>query len=580
MRRSGTDDVTQTRHRREAWSVGATTSTNFSTPEKTSTAATAAGASLSSTTPRIDAMGSDDGDDGFVMNLAGVDDAGGDDHERRGNPRKRTVMRAARKGRHRGWLGGKSADDAAKPGARPAGRGPGRGSGARGGGREGGGRGRGGGRGEQPADWAPADADDADVAAAAAVSRRSEWRGGKDGGGRGGRGGRDGGRGGGRAPTGGRGGRFGGRGGRGAADAGTLEVADGPSADDDDGEFNPGDWASLMRKAMTPLTDAETAPAGVAAASLSAKATSRVFGADPTTWEGVGLPEPFCAHLRDPRTGFPNPTRVQQRAVPHILRGDDVLIRAETGSGKTLAYMCPLLAAIGAIEPRVSRDEGTRALVMVPTRELAAQVLDTAAALSKPYHWVVCGGVMGGENKQKEKARLRKGVCVLVATPGRLLDHLRHTAAFKADLLRWLVLDEADRMLDVGFEEDLNAILADLNRRTENAGRCTALLSATLTAGTSRLIDLAMTDPVTIEIDPEEPEYVAEGYKAADRDDSVAAAAKAMASGADANERDDDPAAREAALTKADVKQMVMRMPEQLRHTAVEPVGCAARCPR
>lgn len=532
-----------------------------------STATTAAVAPLSSTTHRIDAMGSDDGDDGFVMNLAGMEDAGGDDSERRGNPRKRTVMRAPRKGRHRGWLGGKSTDGAAKPGARPAGRGPGRGSGARGGGRDGGGRGRGGGRGAQPADWAPTDADSADVAAAAAVSRRSEWRGGKDGGGRGGRVG-------GRAPTGGRGGRFGGgRGGRGAAGVGTLEVADGPSADDDDGEFNPGDWAALMRKAVTPLTDAETASAGVSAASLSAKATSRVFGADPTTWEGVGLPEPFCAHLRDPRVGFPNPTRVQQRAVPHILRGDDVLIRAETGSGKTLAYMCPLLAAIGAIDPRVSRDEGTRALVMVPTRELAAQVLDTAAALSKPYHWVVCGGVMGGENKQKEKARLRKGVCVLVATPGRLLDHLRHTAAFKADLLRWLVLDEADRMLDVGFEEDLNAILADLNRRAENAGRCTALLSATLTAGTSRLIDLAMTDPVTIEIDPEEPEYVGEGYapaRAAERDDGLAAAANAAADGANANDRDDHPAARETALAKADVKQMVMRMPEQLRHTAVE----------
>ena len=132
-------------------------------------------------------MGSDDGDDGFVMNLAGMEDAGGDDSERRGNPRKRTVMRAPRKGRHRGWLGGKSTDGAAKPGARPAGRGPGRGSGARGGGRDGGGRGRGGGRGAQPADWAPTDADSADVAAAPAVSRRSEWSCGKDGGGRGGR---------------------------------------------------------------------------------------------------------------------------------------------------------------------------------------------------------------------------------------------------------------------------------------------------------------------------------------------------------------------------------------------------------
>lgn len=254
---------------------------------------------------------------------------------------------------------------------------------------------------------------------------------------------------------------------------------------------------------------------------------------------------------------------------------------------KTLAYVCPLLAALGGIQPRISREDGTRALIMVPTRELAVQVMDTAAALSKPYHWVVCGGVMGGENKQKEKSRLRKGVSMLVATPGRLLDHLRHTTALKADLLRWLVLDEADRLLDLGFEEDLNAILADITRRTENASRCTALLSATLTAGTSRLIDLAMLDPVTIEIDPEEPEYVSEGWSGGkadakkshaggghDGDDAAmegAAAAMAMSGGDDGDHGGFGVGGKAgAAPAIADVKQMVMRMPEQLRHTAVE----------
>ena len=90
-----------------------------------------------------------------------------------------------------------------------------------------------------------------------------------------------------------------------------------------------------------------------------------------------------------------------------------MLIRAETGSGKTLAYLCPLLATLGAIEPRITREEGTRALIMVPTRELAVQVIETCAVLGKCYHWVVAGAVMGGENKQKEKARLRKGVSIL-----------------------------------------------------------------------------------------------------------------------------------------------------------------------
>ena len=362
-----------------------------------------------------------------------------------------------------------------------------------------------------------------------------------------------------------------------------------------------------MRKAMTPLTDAEKtaaalsrAPADpVAAAIHLERLRARVFGQDAATWEGVGLPERLATRLRDASTnrGFAAPTRVQRAAIPHILRGDDVLVRAETGSGKTLAYLCPIFAALGALEnPRVRREDGARALVMVPTRELAAQVMETASRVAaSAYHWVVAGVISGGENKQKEKARLRKGVSVLVATPGRLLDHLRHTAAFRCDALRWLVLDEADRMLDQGFEEDLNAILAELTRRvvaaaavpsadvddedvgvdtdgTDGTGRkrwCTALFSATLTAGTSRLVDLAMRDPVSIEIEPEEPEIVAEdgnGRRAAKNGTTIggdgrAAGAEATDAGASAGEREH--------VSKA-AASAPLRMPEQIRHTAVE----------
>ena len=189
---------------------------------------------------------------------------------------------------------------------------------------------------------------------------------------------------------------------------------------------------------------------------------------------------------------------------------------------------------------------------MVPTRELAAQVLQSAEELSRAYHWVVCGAVVGGENKQKEKARLRKGVVLLVATPGRLLDHLRNTESFKSDLLRWLVLDEADRLLDLGFEEDLNAILAEIDARAGSAGRCTALLSATLTKGTSRLMDLAMTDPVTVEVDPEDVEVVARG------------------DGRDPNATRDATAANASAPPGAEkgdgAVRAVARLPVQLRH--------------
>ena len=240
-----------------------------------------------------------------------------------------------------------------------------------------------------------------------------------------------------------------------------------------------------------------------------------------------------------------------------------MLIRAETGSGKTLAYVCPLLAALGSMEPRCAREDGTRALVMVPNRELAAQVLRSAEELARCYHWVVCGALVGGENKQKEKARLRKGVVFLVATPGRLLDHLRNTESFKAGALRWLVLDEADRLLDLGFEEDLNAILAEIERRAGSAGRCTALLSATLTKGTSRLMDLAMTDPVLLEVDPEEVEVVRSGTEDELRKSSATrtVAREALFDEKKIKTREDGDEAPSRAIA---------RMPEQLRHTAVE----------
>ena len=488
-----------------------------------------------------------------MLNIAGAgDDAGDDFRAPKGNPRKRTVLRPERKGRHRGWAGKRS--DMVGPAAAKGERGGGRGGRGDRAGVSKAGRGGSGGRGAAPADWAPADADPpADALAAAAAPGASRDSGGRGRGGRGassgGRGGRDGGR-----------GAHGGRGGRGGRGSSAVEVAarEGDE-DDDEGEFRPGDWASLMQKAMIPTEDESFGRAKDKP--LSALAASRVFGSaeTKTTWEGLGLPERLIARLRDPALGYANPTRAQQLAIPHILHGEDVLIRAETGSGKTLAYVCPLLAALGSLEPRCAREDGTRALVMVPTRELAAQVLRSAEELARAYHWVVCGAVVGGENKQKEKARLRKGVVLLVATPGRLLDHLRNTESFKAEFLKWLVLDEADRLLDLGFEEDLNAILAEIDKRAGNAGRCTALLSATLTKGTSRLMDLAMTDPVTVEVDPEEVDVVRKGKETrSGGTTSVNATIRDGDADGDA-EKDDDKKS----------ETFIARMPEQLRHTAV-----------
>ncbi|EFJ48669.1 hypothetical protein VOLCADRAFT_60342, partial [Volvox carteri f. nagariensis] len=163
--------------------------------------------------------------------------------------------------------------------------------------------------------------------------------------------------------------------------------------------------------------------------------------------------------------GFTTPTAIQKSVLPVLLAGRDALVRAQTGSGKTISLPYPPPSA-QAQQPRISRGEGTFALILAPTRELSLQVFDVAAALLKRYHWLVSGLVIGGENRQHEKARLRKGVAVLVASPGRLLDHLEKTASFRTSELRWLVLDEADRLLDLGFEAKLRQITELLNQRS------------------------------------------------------------------------------------------------------------------
>ncbi|XP_058800027.1 probable ATP-dependent RNA helicase CG8611 [Phymastichus coffea] len=155
-------------------------------------------------------------------------------------------------------------------------------------------------------------------------------------------------------------------------------------------------------------------------------------------------------------------TTVQKKAIPVILSGHDVLVRSQTGSGKTLAYALPIIESLQSIKPKLSRNDGTRALVIVPTRELALQTYECFLKLVKPFTWIVPGYLMGGEKRKAEKARLRKGCVILVATPGRLIDHIKHTNALKLDRINCLVLDEADRMLDMGYEKDISEIVATL----------------------------------------------------------------------------------------------------------------------
>jgi ATP-dependent RNA helicase DDX31/DBP7 len=258
--------------------------------------------------------------------------------------------------------------------------------------------------------------------------------------------------------------------------------------------------------------------AAAVAPGLSARAVVDVFGpsgghaggaAGPAggaplaeTFEALGLPEALVARLAALK--YARPTRVQQHAIPALLLGRDVLVRSDTGSGKTLAYLLPAATQLITQQPRVCRTAGTAALVLAPTRELCIQILGCLQALLLPFHWVVPGAVMGGENRQKEKARLRRGITFLVATPGRLLDHLHSSEAFSIEPLRWLVLDEADRLLDLGFEAALTEILSHVQERARAPSRCTALLSATLPKSLEKLVHVALRNPLSVNLAADE----------------------------------------------------------------------------
>ncbi|KFB41995.1 hypothetical protein ZHAS_00009571 [Anopheles sinensis] len=204
-------------------------------------------------------------------------------------------------------------------------------------------------------------------------------------------------------------------------------------------------------------------------------------------------------------------TMVQSMAIPRLMEGRDALIRAQTGSGKTLAYALPLIEQLHNIRPKTSRTDGILAVVIVPTRELALQTYELMIKLLKPYTWIVSGYLCGGEKRKTEKARLRAGLNILIGTPGRFCDHIRNTESLKLANVRWLVLDEADRLLELGYEKDVkeivNAIQAGSNAgegTTDEAnGKVrslqTVLLSATLTASVKELAGLTLHDPVYVE---------------------------------------------------------------------------------
>lgn len=182
--------------------------------------------------------------------------------------------------------------------------------------------------------------------------------------------------------------------------------------------------------------------------------------------------------------GFTKMTEIQAKTIPHLLEGRDVVAAAKTGSGKTLAFLVPAIELIYKLKfmPR----NGTGVIVISPTRELSMQTFGVLKELLK-HHYHTYGLIMGGTNRQAEAQKLEKGVNILIATPGRLLDHLQNTAQFLYKNLQCLIIDEADRILDIGFEEEMKQIIKLLPKK-----RQTMLFSATLTAKTEDLVKVAL----------------------------------------------------------------------------------------
>ena len=205
----------------------------------------------------------------------------------------------------------------------------------------------------------------------------------------------------------------------------------------------------------------------------------------------LGLSDPILKAVAD--LGYTAPTSIQKQAIPVILSGRDLVAAAQTGTGKTASFVLPILERLNT--ERKLRGKRIRALILTPTRELAVQVEANVAEYSK-YLNLSSMAMYGGVDPEPQKQRLIEGVDILVATTGRLLD-MAHQRALHFDELEVLVLDEADRMLDMGFIGDINKIIDRLPEQRQSL-----LFSATLTNDVRYLADTVYEDAVEISVSP------------------------------------------------------------------------------
>lgn len=205
----------------------------------------------------------------------------------------------------------------------------------------------------------------------------------------------------------------------------------------------------------------------------------------------LGLSDPIVKSIEN--QGYKSPTPIQAKVIPEVLKGKDVMAAAQTGTGKTAGFTLPILQQLSEGSP-VKRHH-IRALILTPTRELAAQVAESVAVYGKNLELSFLA-VFGGVKINPQIAKLKKGVDILIATPGRLMD-LYNQRAFNVNDLEVLVLDEADRMLDMGFIRDIKKIMAILPRNRQNL-----LFSATFSNEIRQLAKGLVQNPVEISVSP------------------------------------------------------------------------------
>ncbi|MFH0859784.1 MAG: DEAD/DEAH box helicase [Candidatus Altiarchaeota archaeon] len=228
------------------------------------------------------------------------------------------------------------------------------------------------------------------------------------------------------------------------------------------------------------------------------------------SFESLSLVEPLRRALKD--EGYDRPTPIQVQAVPVILRGRDLIGVAQTGTGKTAAFALPIMQRLAAFKKNAA-PRSARVLILTPTRELAAQIGESFRAYGRYMHQSQAI-VFGGVGQTPQVSAIYRGVDVLIATPGRLLD-LMNQRHIRLDSVEIFVLDEADRMLDMGFIRDIRKIIASLPRKRQSL-----FFSATMAQEIVSLAGAILTNPVKVSVNPESPtvELVDQRVMFVDRD--------------------------------------------------------------